>query len=190
MGMLLLKPNLGLIIIALLVPWLIFNKRWKGLFGGLLSGILLLTAGALVNNGWLLDYFAVGSNKLGQVFGGSPTVFGLSALVCHNHSNCTVMLGLGGAFLLLAASFLLLIRFNALHRSAIILPLVVTLTLLITPYTWTYDQLLLLFPIAGLTFAMHRAGCRFSIAAALLILLDLLALAACYFRTACLVWKS
>ena len=46
-----------------------------------------------------------------------------------------------------------------------VLALAVTVTLLITPYTWTYDQLLLILPITAVTLAMHRMGVRFPLTA-------------------------
>jgi hypothetical protein len=63
------------------------------------------------------------------------------------------------------------------------LALAVTVTLLIAPYTWTYDQLLLILPITTVTLAMHQKGVGFPLTAILFLGLDVVALVLLYFDT-------
>jgi hypothetical protein len=157
LGLLVLKPNLGVIVIALLTLWLLIRKRWTALAGAAVSGFLLLIAGLIYNPHWIVEYWAIGSNKLAQTFGGSPTVWGLSALVCRSNATCVLAFG-GAAVLLLVLGFLWLIVSHKGLAPATILALAVTTTLLVAPYTWTYDQLLLIIPITLVTLAMDRLG--------------------------------
>jgi hypothetical protein len=175
LGMLVLKPNLGLIIIALLAVWLIYQKRWMALLGISFSGIFLLIAGLLFDPRWVSEYWQVGSNKLSQTFGGSPTVWGLSALIFHNETAGTLVTGSLAALLCLLVFLMLVLRSGVNKRPLVIIGLAVTVTLLVTPYTWTYDQILLLIPITGITFAMNQKFPRSIFSFTLFIFIDFLA---------------
>jgi len=175
LGLLVLKPNLGFIIIALLALWLFFQKHWTALLGTLLSGIFLFATGMLYNPHWVIEYWQVSSHKLAQTFGESPTVWGLSALFIHNSPAGMLTLGGLGALLVLLWFFVAVFRAVPTRKPLTIIALAITVTLLVTPYTWTYDQLLLLIPITGITFAMDQAGYRFSITAVIFLIIDLFA---------------
>ncbi len=90
--------------------------------------------------------------------------------------------GLAALFILIGF-FWTVFRFRQALRPVSVLALAVTVTLLIAPYTWTYDQLLLILPITTLTLAMHQMGVRFPLTAVLFLGLDLLALVLLYFDT-------
>ena len=57
-----------------------------------------------------------------------------------------------------------------------IVSLVSTVTLLIAPYTWTYDQLLLIIPISLMSLAIDGKGWRFLLALCLFLVMDLIVL--------------
>ena len=64
------------------------------------------------------------------------------------------------------------------------LALAVCVTLLITPYTWTYDQLLLLLPVTVVILGMDRMGVRFPLTATFFLGLDLLIIILLIFNAA------
>jgi hypothetical protein len=177
-----LKPNIGLPIGILLLVWLVSNKKFASLLGLLVGGLVLLIIGLLQNPLWLVHYWGIGSGKLVETFGGSPTVWGLAALVFGRHSSYVLISGGLVASLLVGGIIWLLVRLRGLSPMAAF-ALAVTVTLLVTPYTWTYDQLLLLIPIAFITFALgeHRHG--FLPAALFFIGLDILSLFLLFFNT-------
>ncbi|MBI5962141.1 MAG: DUF2029 domain-containing protein [Chloroflexi bacterium] len=148
---LMLKPNLGAVLIPLLVIWLLRRKMTHAFWGMAFAGLLMLTAGLLYDLHWLSEYWQVGSGKLAQTFGFSPTVWGLAHLTCNQQQSCVLAVGGVAAIVLTGLVLWLLVRFphvtplNAFSLS-------IALTLLITPYIWTYDQLLLLIPIATIIF--------------------------------------
>jgi hypothetical protein len=181
LGFLALKPNLGVLVIGLLVIWLFLNKRWTAFFGNLLSGISILIAGLLYNPGWVTQYWQVGANKLAETFGGSPTVWGLGALISHNNSLWTLTLGGLATMFILLGFFWTILRFKATLGPVTALALAITVTLLITPYTWTYDQLLLVLPILSLIFSMDRMGVRFPLTAILFPGIDVLIIVLLFF---------
>jgi uncharacterized membrane protein len=69
-----LKPNLGVIVIAVLAVWLMIQRRWTDLGGVAVSSLFLVLAGLAYTLNWIVEYWSVGSNYLTQTFGGSPTV--------------------------------------------------------------------------------------------------------------------
>ena len=183
LGLLALKPNLGMLVIGLTAFWLIIQKRWMAIFGTLASGIFIFIAGLIANPEWISQYWQIGSNKLAGTFGGSPTVWGLGALISHNQSTGTLLFGGLAAMFVLLGFFWAVIRSRTTPEPLSVLALAVTVTLLIAPYTWTYDQLLLILPITVMILAMDRMGVRFPLTAFFLLGVDVLALVLLYFDT-------
>ena len=174
LGLLSLKPNLGFIVIGLVAIWLLRNKNWRALGGALVSGIFVLIAGLIYNPAWVIQYLHVGSNKLAETFGGSPTVWGLGALISHNQTTITLIIGSLAGLLLLFGFLRAILSGSAALRPLSVLALAVCVTLLVTPYTWTYDQLLLVLPLTTLILAMDRSGIRFPMTASVFLGLDVL----------------
>ena len=177
LGLLALRPNLGFILIILVGLWLLLNKNWTALGGTLVSGIFVLTAGLIYNPAWVIQYLHVGSNKLAETFGGSPTVWGLGALISHNHTTTTLIIGCLAGLLILFGFFRAILHAHATLRPVSVLALAAGVTLLITPYTWTYDQLLLVLPLSAVILAMDRRGVRFPLTASVFLGIDVLVVA-------------
>lgn len=179
-SLLMLKPNIGAPSLLLLVVWLVVSKKYKAILALGMGGLVLLLVGMIQNPAWVSQYLGIGSGKMLQTFGWSPTVWGLGSLVCDFRTSCTWLAG--GSF---AALFLVLTGYMfvskrvASHTAAI--SLAVTLTLLITPYTWTYDQLLLLIPICAVVYSLGQRKGTFLVAALLFLAVDILALILLYF---------
>jgi hypothetical protein len=183
LGLLALKPNLGIIIIVLVAIWLLLNKNWRALCGTLISGIIALIAGLIYNPAWVVQYLHVGSNKLVETFGGSPTVWGLGALISHNQITATLIIGSLAGLLVLFGFFRVLLYSHATMRPVDVVALAVSVTLLVTPYTWTYDQLLLILPLTTAILAMDRMGARFMVTASVFLAIDGLAVILLIFDT-------
>jgi hypothetical protein len=181
--LLMLKPNLGAPMLVLIGLWLLIKKRYRSILVIVTGLLVLLLIGFLQNPHWVADYWSIGNLKVEQNFGGSPTLWGLSYLVCQRKTACTTALG-GAVSLVLTAAFLWLI----LVRWKDILPLTLvalaaTVTLLITPYTWTYDQILLLLLIVDLTLEMERNKWKFVLVSSWFLGLDFLFLLLLVFDT-------
>jgi hypothetical protein len=180
---LMLKPNLGAPMVVLLGLWLLFQKRYRSILAMVVMGIILLAAGFLQNPHWVSAYWGIGSNKLAETFGGSPTVWGLGALISHNQISATLIIGCLAGLLVLFGFFRALMPSHATLRPVSVLALAVCVTLLVTPYTWTYDQLLLILPLTMAILAMDRMGMRFVVTATVFLGIDLLAVILLIFDT-------
>lgn len=81
------------------------------------------------------------------------------------------------AVLLLGFGLFWMYRNRAWLSGALAAGLAICLTLLTTPYTWTYDQLLLSIPIVFLVLGLGERGAQFLPTALLFLLIDILAFA-------------
>ena len=165
-SVLILKPNLGAPILLLLGLWMVFEKKYKAVLALLLGGVILLVIGWMMNPAWVQEYLAIGGGKVQDTFGFSPTVWGLGSLVCDFRSPCSPLVGGAGALLLLLAITGLYIR-GRLRTPSTVIALVITTGLLVTPYSWSYDQLLLVIPIMTTALALVDRGKGFLFAALL-----------------------
>jgi len=181
--LLLLKPNLGVPIVLLLAAWLLFTKRYRSLVSIGLGGTLLLAASMIKNPAWPLEYLSIGNAKLSHDFGFSPTVWGLANLACGHDHTCSLVVGGTMAALFVFTTFWLLARRRRSLTPLWVISLSVTVSLLVTPYSWTYDQLLLLIPIAAVTFALGQRRHGFLPAALLFLGIDILSVFLLFFNT-------
>ena len=183
LGLLALKPNLGFLVIALVAIWLLRDKNWPALCGAFVSGVFLLLAGLIDNPAWVVQYLQVGSHKLAETFGGSPTVWGLGALISHNQITPTLIIGSLLGLIILFGFFRFSLPGRDARRPLSVLALAVCVTLLVTPYTWTYDQLLLILPLTTVMLAMDRIKVYFPLTASLFLGIDVLVVILLYFDT-------
>ena len=152
MVILALKPNLGIPIIGLLSVYLILQKQISSLITLIISGAFLVFVGFVQNPNWVIEFWNAGNTKLSQTFGISPTIWGISAFSCRYVPNCTIGYGICVSLLFIIGYLYLLVKKRNILSPSLAVGLAVTITLLLTPYTWTYDQLLLVAPIV-LSFA-------------------------------------
>jgi hypothetical protein len=178
-----LRPNLGVLVIGLLASWIFLQKHWTAIIGILVSGIFLLLAGLLYDPAWIIQYWHIGSQKLAGTFSGYPTVWQFGALVSHYQAAVSLMIGGLVVLLILLGFFWTVLRSRATLQPISVLALAVTVALLITPYTWTYDQLLLIIPITAAILTMCRMGVPFPLTATIFLGIDLLFVVALYFDT-------
>jgi hypothetical protein len=172
---LLLKPHLGVPIVVLLTVYLLFRKKIIPLAAEFAAGFALIMVGLALNPHWISEFWAAGTTKISQTFGFSPTIWGVSAFFCNYDLNCTI--GFGGFFglLLLLGCLFLLARNHKVLSPAMAAGLAICVTLSLTPYTWTYDQILLIVPIVGLTIGLGQEGQRFLPTALIFLLIDIFA---------------
>jgi hypothetical protein len=178
---LMLKPNLGAPLVFLLGFWLLLQKRYKSMLVMVLMGLLLFCIGFLQNHQWLSLYWSIGNTKLAQTFGGSPTVWGLGALISHNQNTITLIIGSLAGLAILFGFFRAILRAGDTLRPVSVLALAVCVTLLVTPYTWTYDQVLLILPISAVILAMDQMGRRFWLAASVFLAIDMFVVVLLFF---------
>lgn len=169
-----LKPNLGIPIILLLSFYLVCRKQFSSLASEGLSGLLILLVGFTQNPYWLTEFWEAGNNKLSQTFGFSPTIWGMSALVCKYDLSCTISYGVCAGLLLLIGLLFLVMTKRKILSPILAASLAVTITLLLTPYTWPYDQLLLVVPIIAVSIGLAKEGYRYLPVALIFLIVDIM----------------
>ena len=173
--LLILKPNLGVPIIALLSLYLILKKQILPLFAGGVSGVVILLAGFLLNPNWIKEFWQAGNTKLSQIFGFAPTIWGLSSIFCQHRLDCSLVYGGAVSLLLLIGFSFLLARKLSTLSPLLAAGIAITVTLLMTPTAWPYDQLLLVIPIITVIMEMAKAGSRFLQVALVFLAIDVTA---------------
>ena len=135
-----LKPNPFILFVPLVGLWLLWQRRWRTVAGAAAGGLLLLAVGELVLPGWLPQWMAVRSKT--EVVSITPTVWGLAAELLPGW-----WLPLGMVFVIAVTALTGWYIFS--HRDlddATVMSLAMAASLLITPYTWAYEQALLFLP--------------------------------------------
>jgi hypothetical protein len=208
-AMLLFKPSVGLPLLAFLGLWLLLRKNGKAILGIGLAGLLLFTIGAISNPGWVLDFLRNGQGKLSHAFGYSPSLWGGAGAACYHELTCTFAAGVSLSLVVVAVTGWFLWKYHATLTASLTLALIIPAALLVAPYIWAYDQILLALPIAVVTMLMARQGFPFLLTALVFLFVGVVAWAAlalaisagsdavsalipaiCWFLAMWIVWQS
>lgn len=149
-SLLALKPSLGFPLILLASLWFIKERIWEHFVGMGIGGILMLAVGWLFDPDWIGRFIEIGTNKVAQTFGYHPTLWGVAGYLCNRQVNCTYLAG-GLVTILFAALFIwVVLQKKFVLPPTMMLSASIIFSLLLTPYLWVYDQLLLIIPLAVL----------------------------------------
>jgi hypothetical protein len=182
LSLLLLKPQLGAPILAITGVWLIFRRDWRGIAGIFLGGLLLLAVGLAGDAQWVGKFINISQQKLGLAFGSQPTVFSLASLLCTKDQTCTI--GLGGIVSVGLIRWMAYLFFRKSRElSALVaISFAIPLGMLITPYLWSYDHILLVVPFAWLVYQIIRRTEKYIVAMLFLTLMDIAAAIGLYLQ--------
>jgi hypothetical protein len=161
LSVLLLKPNLGVPMISLLAIYLIGQRQLRSLIVLGATVLFLMLAGLAYDPSWIAGFWATGGAKLTQALRHAPTIWGISSFFCRQRLDCSLAGGGAALFLLVGYFCWLFFRKRELPSAGLAVGISITLTLLLTPYVWPYDQLLLVVPIILLMSEAAKAGHRF-----------------------------
>jgi len=174
-ALLALKPSLGLPLIVLLALWSLLRAKPGALLGLLLGGASLFVIGC-EERAWVAHFVTIGETKLVFNFGFSATVWGLAHTVCSGEPKCSLLLGGLAALAALALVGGVFWRGRRRIGPAFATSVAVPVVLLITPYLWAYDQILLIPPLAVVVMDMAESGIGFLRAALIPLGISVLAL--------------
>ena len=146
-SLLALKPSLGFPLIALASLWFLKNRTWPYFYGMAAGGVMMLISGWLIDPDWISKFLEIGSTKVAETFGYHPTLWGSAGFLCNRQANCTYIAGglLAAMFLGLFLWLLYQQKFELTPTKVLSISLI--FSLLLTPYLWVYDQLLLVIPL-------------------------------------------
>jgi len=175
LAILAIKPSLGIPIIGLLSVYLILQKKISSLIAMTVSGILLILVGLVQNPHWITEFLNEGGSMFSQTFGVTPTIWGVTAFFCNNNLNCTVGYGICASLLFLVGYLYLVVKKRNALSPSLLVSLPIAITLLLTPYTWPYDQLLLIVPIVTITMMLAKDGYGYLPVSLLFLAIDIFA---------------
>jgi len=170
------KPNIGVPVIMILSLWLLCKRR-QATVVACLSGVAGLTALAMLYNPYWLGEFIQSSRLLLSGFlKQTPTLPGYAAQLVGRGGIMPILLGWSAGTVIAAACGVFLRRRHCDIDSRSAINLAIVFTLLLTPYAWPYDQLLLIVPLVTVMLSMQRRGYSFLLYASLPLAVDLLAI--------------
>jgi hypothetical protein len=173
LSILLLKPSIGVPIIALAGLFLLVRKSYRGLAGVGAGGMGILLVGLLLNPNWVSEYLGVVQSKQSETFGYSSTLWGLSGLAVGFDPTYTILLGAILTLVICTLYFLAIRRWKTmspLHGLA----LSVAVALFVTPYLWPYDQVLLWLPMTLSMPALIKQRAPYLVSALLFLGVDII----------------
>ena len=126
----------------------------------IMGSLALVVIGAVVNSRWIIDYMNIGGNSFRKYYGMHPTLWGVVDKIFQIDSLSLAISFFVVAVVLAIEAYLFWSnksKLEAFDAFASILPA----ALLIAPYSWNYDQILLTIPIVFLLISISvRYGTR------------------------------
>ena len=160
LAFLVLKPNIGGPILALLLLYAIVKTNWRefGITLGTALGILLLPL--IYDPHWIGKYILVGLHKSADtnLF---PNLRGLAGLIVHESPLWTTLLWVLLGLIVLAILFIVYLKRPQKFNWSTVLVVAIPATLLVTPYLRAYDLTFLLIPILEITRHLAEKGTSF-----------------------------
>jgi hypothetical protein len=140
-----LKPSLGAPFLILLGAWLLSKKRWHALAGITAGALALYGLGALYNFHWAFDYLGVGSYNFNKYYARQTTLWSVAGLLFY--SKWALIAGILGIGTVLALTVYFLRKNKIAETPLSVVAVLTATTLLVAPYSWNYDQVLLTVPM-------------------------------------------
>jgi hypothetical protein len=180
LALLYLKPTLGLPILGLLFIWFVKNNGIKGILANLLAAGSILTISIIHQPGWMNSFFSIGLSKGSDVFMITPTIWGVAGKFCGLNSGCTQIAGVI-LFILIALMGMAIFWMYSTRMSIWLAgSAAILIALLITPYLWAYDQVLLILPILYISNTLARIKTPYIIVSLLPIIFTILSIGLLY----------
>ncbi len=171
-----LKPTLGLPILGLLFIWLIRNHGIKAVTSNIIAAIAIFGVSIIHRPEWIKAFFSVGLRKGSDVFQATPTTWGVSGAVCGLNSECTQIVGSVIFGILVLLSIIVFWRFSSKWNIWLTGSIAIIVSLLITPYLWAYDQILLIIPILYITKVLSSLKYKYLIVSTIPIFFSIISL--------------
>jgi hypothetical protein len=171
LALLALKPSF-LIIAALIGFWLLLRRNWKMIGGGVVGGLLLFIIGLMQDVAWVSKFRGASENLFSLRVGSQPTIVSYTRLACGGEMNCAIACYAVIALLLVALYAWLIWKNRAALNPLSVFSAAITLGVLLPPYIWSYDYVLLVIPVCYICFEGIRRTRKFIWPTLFLLLLD------------------
>ena len=180
LAFLMVKPTVGLPIIGICGLWLLRDRRWTAIAGGIAGGIGLLLLGMVVKPNWLPVFLGMGKHMIDVTFGYNPTLWGLGGALCQHTAPCQVWAGWVLSILAALAGIFSVYQKRIALTPIQVMAFAIPPAVLVTPYLWAYDQVVLILPILVCLGLLIERRVRYLIAATFFLIVDLIALVFVY----------
>jgi hypothetical protein len=172
-----LKPPL-LTIVVLIGLWLLLRRNWKMIAGALFGGLALLGIGMAQDVGWVDKFRGASENLFNLRLGSQPTIISYTRLACSGDMTCALGFYALAALVLVGLYALLLWKKRETLTPLSVFSAAIALGVLLPPYIWSYDYVLLVIPVCFICFELIRRASSYIHATLFLLLLDGLSLGA------------
>jgi hypothetical protein len=150
LSLIVLKPTPFVLFAPIMAIWLLHQRRWRVIAGGVAGVLALLSISWLIQPGWITPWLSTrGKAEYAIVM---PTVWGMA----HDlWSTWWILIG-GGVVISLTAVVGWLIVSDNLTDVVHVTALSLAVSLLCTPYAWVYEHVLLLAPLVFLFLRLRK----------------------------------
>ncbi len=170
-----LKPPL-LTVVALIGLWLLLRHNWKTLGGILIGGLGLLAIGLIQDVHWVEKFRGASENLLNMRLGNQPTIISYTRLACAGNLSCAFTW-----YGLIALALIAIFTWLIWKRQETLSPMMafsaaISLGVLLPPYLWSYDYVVLVIPICYISFDLIRRRKTYLYSTIFLLILDVLSI--------------
>lgn len=174
-----LKPPL-LTIVALIGLWLLIQRNWKMILGIIVGGLGLLVVGMIQDVNWVSKFRGASENLFNLRLGNQPTIISYTRLACNGDMTCATSF-----YVLVVLALIGLYAWLVWKKHDTLTPLTVfsaaiALGVLLPPYIWSYDYVLLVIPLCYICMDSIRRTSSYIFATIFLIVLDSLSFGMIY----------
>jgi alpha-1,2-mannosyltransferase len=156
LGLTMIKPQAVVLVVLGLGVWLVVKKRWDALGGMIMAFGAGVLATFLLFPNFIFDWLSSATSKVGGVGDRMPTLWGTMADV-FGVSPLTISCALLLTVVLVLATLGLTIRWRE-QKALVVTSMLVLPSLVVTPYLWNYDQILVLVPLFTALIMLSRRG--------------------------------
>lgn len=149
LSLLSLKPSIGIPISFIVALWFFAQKSKKAIAGMLTGYLALFLIGASYNPYWVQDYLKTGEYLLTKYVGMHATLWGFFTLIFQK-SFTACFLTVTSALLIVSVQTHIFF-YRKIDSAFLAISTSLPAALLIAPYSWSYDQVLLIIPIVLIT---------------------------------------
>lgn len=171
LGLTTVKPQAVAFLILVIAVWLMLKRRWLALTGlGTALGASAVASVLLFPN-FITDWLNTATGKVGGVAARMPTIWGLAADL--SAPPFGVWLGVLSACALAGLALVIVARWQG--DLLTLFGALIVISMVVTPYLWNYDQILLLLPLAIALTRWEQRGVAEWVIAFTLFVVDLVA---------------
>jgi hypothetical protein len=175
LALLALKPPM-LIIVALIGFWLLLQRNWKMIGGIIAGGLALLVVGLIQDVNWVGKFRGASENLFNLRLGNQPTIISYTRLACGGEMICATWIYVTVALFLVGLYALLVWKKRATLTPLTVFSAAIALGVLLPPYIWSYDYVLLVIPLCYICMDLIRRTSSYILSTIFLLVLDGLSL--------------